>query len=83
MRLRLDYIPAFTTDGLRGYFYAITAHFGNWFRPERARTDHWQVSDDLLHGQLVKRRKRGTSKFTSKRMASHPSFRLPSSSVST
>jgi IS1 family transposase len=58
MRLNLDCIPAFTTDGLRGYFYAITAHFGNWFRPERARTDHWQVSDDLLHGQLVKQRKK-------------------------
>ena len=27
-------IPAFTTDGLRTYFYAITAHFGEWFRPQ-------------------------------------------------
>ncbi len=58
LRLKSDCVPAFTTDGLRGYFYAMTAHFGHWFRPARARTDHWQVSDDLLYGQLVKQRKK-------------------------
>jgi hypothetical protein len=35
-------VPAITSDGLRSYFYTITAHFGYWFRPERARTDQWQ-----------------------------------------
>jgi IS1 family transposase len=68
LRLKSDCIPAFTTDGLRGYFYAITAHFGRWFRPPRARTDHWQVSDDLLHGQLVKQRKSRKSGFAIMRM---------------
>jgi IS1 family transposase len=69
LRLKSDCVSAFTTDGLRGYFYAITAHFGHWFRPERARTDHWQVSANLLYGQLVKkRRKRGASKFAIMRM---------------
>ncbi|MCP4359834.1 MAG: hypothetical protein GY796_17645 [Chloroflexi bacterium] len=61
-RLEAGCVPAFTTDGLRGYFYALTAHpsialrmyFGRWFRPPRARKDHWRVSDKLLHGQLVK-----------------------------
>lgn len=57
LRLQGDCVPAFTTDGLRGYFYAITAHFGHWFRPGRARKDHWSVSNDLLYGQLVKRHK--------------------------
>jgi IS1 family transposase len=68
LRLKPDCIPAFTTDGLRGYFYAITAHFGHWFRPERARTDHWQVSDDLLYGLLVKQRKSRKSGFAIMRM---------------
>jgi len=68
LRLKPDCVPAFTTDGLRSYFYAITAHFGRWFRPERARTDHWQVSADLLYGQLVKQRQRGTSKSTTMQM---------------
>ena len=61
-------LPAFTTDGLRGYFYAITAHFGEWFRPECARTDHWQVSADLLYGQLVKQHKSRISAFAIMRM---------------
>jgi len=47
--------PLFLSDVLRAYFYAITAHFGSWFRPPCARTDHWQVDDQLLYGQLVKR----------------------------
>jgi len=63
-----DCIPALTADGLRAYFYAITAHFGYWYRPKQARTDHWQVSDDLLFGQLIKRRRSGSSKFTIMRM---------------
>lgn len=57
-RLQDGCIPAFTTDGLRSYFYALTAHFGDWHRPERARKDHWKASDDLLHGQLIKRKTR-------------------------
>jgi len=63
LRLHPDSIPAFTTDSLRGYFYSITAHFGHWFRPKYARTDHWQVSDGLLYGQLVKQRKSRKSSF--------------------
>ena len=68
LRLDEDCVPAFTSDGLRSYFYAITAHFGYWFRPERARTDHWHVADDLLYGQLVKRKQRYRLKFTLTRM---------------
>jgi transposase-like protein len=68
LRLHPNSTPAFTTDGLRGYFYAITAHFGYWFRPKRARTDHWQVSDDLIYGQLVKQRKSRKSTFNLMRM---------------
>jgi transposase-like protein/IS1 family transposase len=68
-RLLLGHVPAFTTDGLRTYFYAITAHFGNWFRPPRARKDHWQVSDDLQHGMLIKRKQKNRKTFTTTRMA--------------
>jgi IS1 family transposase/transposase-like protein len=67
-RLNAECVPAATSDGLRSYFYALTAHFGLWFRPKRARTDHWQPSDDLLIGQLVKRRERYTVTFTLTRM---------------
>jgi transposase-like protein len=51
LSLKPGRVPLFLSDGLRSYFYAITAHFGHWFRPPRARTDHWQVDDQLLYGQ--------------------------------
>jgi IS1 family transposase len=54
LSLKPGWVPLFLSDGLRAYFYAITAHFGNWFRPPRARTDHWSVDEQLLYGQLVK-----------------------------
>lgn len=49
-------VPAFTTDGLRTDFYALTAHFARWVQIPGQRKAHWQVSPDLLHGQLVKRK---------------------------
>jgi transposase-like protein len=67
-RLAPSCVPAFTTDGLKAYFYALTAHFGHWFRPPGARKDHWQVDEQLLYGQLVKRREHRTVTFTWMRM---------------
>ena len=67
-RLHPNCVPAFTTDGLRTYFHAITAHFGWWFRPPRARKDHWHVHDALQYGQLVKRRERRQVTYTITRM---------------
>jgi transposase-like protein len=69
LRLAPDIVPAFTTDGLRSYFYALTAHFGAWFRPPRARTNHWKPSDDLHYGMLIKRKQRHRTTFTLTRMA--------------
>ena len=37
-------VPAFTADGLRAYFYALTAHFGQWGHEPGQRKMHWQVS---------------------------------------
>ena len=68
MRLRADCIPAFLTDGLRGNFYTITAHFSELFRPKRARKDHWRPHANLLHGQLIKRKKNRKLKYALTRM---------------
>ena len=65
LRLAQDCIPAITSDGLRAYFFAITAHFGEWIGGT------WIVSNLLAYGQLVKRRnkKKGDGKpFTITRM---------------
>ena len=49
-----DCLPVFTSDGLRLYFYALTAHLGNWVETFGRQTRHWQVRAGLLDGQLVK-----------------------------
>jgi len=47
-------LPIFTTDGLKLYFYALTAHFGHWEKSEEARKPIWQVSAELVYGQVKK-----------------------------
>ena len=49
-RLTPDCVPTFTTDGLRSYFYALTAHFGHWHKAAGDRVAHWQVETTLLYG---------------------------------
>src|SRR5204863_5947489 len=54
--LALDCLPLFTSDGLNLYFYALTAHFGDW-REVGRRGRHgrrWQVAAGLIYGQVKK-----------------------------
>jgi IS1 family transposase len=56
LRQRLDptCTPVFTSDGLNLYFYALTAHFGQWVDDGARRVRRWQVAVDLLYGQVKK-----------------------------
>jgi IS1 family transposase/transposase-like protein len=49
-------IPLFTSDGLNLYFYALTAHFGQWLEvAQRGRNvRRWQVATGLIYGQVKK-----------------------------
>jgi IS1 family transposase/transposase-like protein len=47
-------VPVFTSDGLRQYFYALTAHFGQWVKQEGKRKPVWQALPSLLYGQFRK-----------------------------
>src|SRR5258706_7727891 len=47
-------IPLFTSDGLNLYFYALTAHFGQWLEVSR-RGRQWQVAAELIYCQGKKR----------------------------
>ncbi len=49
-------VPVLSSDGLRLYFYAATAHFGQWVRIGRKR--RWHVAAALLYGQVQKRYRR-------------------------
>jgi transposase-like protein/IS1 family transposase len=51
-------MPVFSSDGLRLYFYALTAHFGEWVREEGDKRSIWRVSCELLYGQVKKIQRR-------------------------
>jgi len=67
-RLAQGGVPVFSSDGLRQYFYALTAHFGQWTQPGGTRRPVWQVLPDFLYGQLRKIRSGYRLKFVHARM---------------
>jgi transposase-like protein/IS1 family transposase len=54
-RLAPNCIPVFTSDGLNHYFYALTAHFGQWVTTPGRRARQWHVAAGLIYGQVKKR----------------------------
>lgn len=46
--LASGYCPLYLSDGLPAYFYALTAHCGQWIG------DRWQVSPHLAYAQMIK-----------------------------
>jgi IS1 family transposase/transposase-like protein len=59
-------VPVVTSDGLALYFYALTAHFGQWMRHGRRRG--WQVDQRLVYGQVLKRYRRHRVVVVTRRM---------------
>ncbi len=57
LRLAPDCVPLFTTDGLRQYFWALTAHFGQWVKRKPWRKHRWLTDPRLLYAQLIKVRR--------------------------
>jgi IS1 family transposase len=57
LRLAPNCIPLFTTDGLRQYFWALTAHFGQWVKRRPWRKHRWLTDTRLLYAQLIKVRR--------------------------
>jgi IS1 family transposase len=47
-------VPACTCDGLQLYFYALTAHLGQWLTDPATGRRKWQVALGLLYGQVIK-----------------------------
>jgi IS1 family transposase len=56
-RLRPGCTPVFSTDGLRHYFYALTAHFGRWETVEGKRSI-WVLLSDFVYAQVIKHQRR-------------------------
>jgi hypothetical protein len=51
-RLVADCIPVFSTDGLRSYFYALTAHYGKWEAAD-GKTQVWVLLSEFVYGQVI------------------------------
>jgi len=49
-------LPLFTSDGLNLYFYALTAHFGQWLEMgcRERKVRQWRVAAGLIYGQVKK-----------------------------
>jgi hypothetical protein len=56
-RLRPGCIPVFSTDGLKLYFYSLTAHFGKW-KPLDGRKFIWILFSDFVYAQVIKHQRR-------------------------
>ena len=56
-RLRYGCVPVFSTDGLKNYFYALTAHFGMWERLD-GKKQIWVLLHDFVYAQVIKHQRR-------------------------
>ncbi len=77
-RLASGCLPVVTSDGLNLYFYALTAHFGQWVINSRQRVPHWQVAAALIYGQVKKcyRRRRVVGVTYIMRCGTRPALRV-------
>jgi hypothetical protein len=57
-KLKAGCVPVFSTDGLAHYFYALTAHFGEWVSVEGEKKSVWMVLPDFFYAQVIKYRRR-------------------------
>lgn len=57
-RLAASCVPVFSTDGLKHYFYALTAHVGKWETVE-GRKPVWVLLTDFVYRQVIKHQRRG------------------------
>lgn len=56
--LRAGCTPVFSSDGLKAYFYGLTAHFGRWENVSGKRRTVWVLLSALVYGQVVKHQRR-------------------------
>ena len=57
-RLKAGCVPVFSTDGLKHYYYALTAHFGRWDEQEGGKKPVWVLLRELLYAQVIKHQRR-------------------------
>lgn len=58
MRLKAGCVPIFSSDGLKHYFYTLTAHFGEWKVVEGEKKPVWLILTSFMYGQVIKQQRR-------------------------
>jgi len=66
-RLKARCVPVFSTDGLKHYFYALTAHFGKW-EDQGGKKPVWVLLGELLYAQVIKHQRRRRTVEVERRM---------------
>lgn len=56
-RLHPGCVPVFSTDGLKHYFYSLTAHFGKWESLD-GRKPAWVLLGNFIYAQVIKHQRR-------------------------
>jgi hypothetical protein len=56
-KLKAECVPVFSTDGLKHYYYALTAHFGSWAN-QGGKKPVCVLMIGLLYGQVIKHQRR-------------------------
>jgi transposase InsO family protein len=56
-RLAAGCEPVFSTDGLKYFYFTLTAHFGKWERSEGNRPV-WVLLKDFVYSQVIKHQRR-------------------------
>ena len=57
-RLQAGCVPIFSSDGLKHYYYALTAHYGEWVVREGEKKAVWLVVSEFLYAQVIKQQRR-------------------------
>jgi IS1 family transposase len=52
-RLAPGCVPVFSSDGLKHYFYALTAHFGRWEKSEQKKKAVWVLLGEFMFAQVI------------------------------
>jgi hypothetical protein len=56
-RLKVGSVPVFSSDGLKHYFYALTAHFGEWVVVEGEKKLVWLMVSLFQYAQVMKQQR--------------------------
>lgn len=56
-RLAVGCVPVFSTDGLKHYYYALTAHFGKWETVD-GKKPVWMLLNDFVYSPVIQHQRR-------------------------